>query len=370
MLAAVLALALPLGALHAQDDDDDALDPYVSPRWATSLQQALADTGARYLRPRSLNSADELKGLTQKKGLKGLRLSSVALPDLRFLRAHPELEVLELTNCSLSDLSEIGRLQRLRYLVISYNSVSDLSPLRGLQRLEVLIAARCLVSDLSVVAELPALRHLDLADNPLADAAPLAQRPELTQLSLYKCPGIADLSVLAQLTELRHLNVSFGAAGALRGAHLRPLRHLTNLRVQGGMVSPEVWAAVGQLAELEQLTAGKNPDLSDLSPLTGLRRLDYLDLHGCAVSDLSPLGQLPQLRKLVVNNNRIASLEPLSRCRRLTMLYCFGNPVSDIRALRGLPLMLVTLPRGGFATPAQQAAARELLPKGCRLRFM
>lgn len=368
-LLAMLLSLVPSAPALGQDDEDD-LDGYITPTWATSLSQALADSGARYLRPSRLGSADELAALTKKKGLKGLRLSSVRLPDLQLLRAHPELEVLELTNCSIGDVTEIGRLKRLRYLVISYNPITDLSPLAGLPQLEVLIAARCLVADIAVVAQLPALRHLDLADNPIADISPLGSRPELTRLSLYKNKAISDLSVLAGLTELRHLNVSFGMPGALRPELLAPLTQLTNLRVQGDMLTPELWQVVGGLSALEQLTAGKNPSLTDLTPIAGLSNLDYLDIHGCAFSDLTPLSRITGLRKLVMNNNRVSSLAPLKACTRLTMLYSFGNPIKDIAALRGLPLSVVTLPRGSFAAPEQQAAARAQLPKGCRVRFM
>jgi internalin A len=374
-LVAVMAALFLLSAstAHAQlnEDPDDVIDQYMPRKWARSIEAVIADSGAKFLRPRLMTSVAALAKLTEKKDLKGLRLSSVSLPDLSFLRNLPQLEVLELSNCSITDISELSRLPNLRVLELSYNQISDLSPLTSLDKLEVLLLYRNLVEDLSPLSGLTQLRHLDLSDCQVADINPLAGMTLLAALSLYKNERIRDFSPIARLSCLTDLNLSFCHAPSLTTEMLAGMPKLLNLRLQGRMISsPDQVAAIGRMASLEQLTLGMNPVITDLAPLANLSKLLYLDVHSCSISDRTPVGKLTNLRKLVANVNRIRDLSPLVNCTRLHSLFCFGNPIASADVLLKMTsLRMVSLPKESFDL-AKQEFLRERVPRNLKLRFL
>jgi len=78
-------------------------------------------------------------------------------------------------------------------------------------------------------------------------------------------------------------------------------------------------------------------DIADLSPLTNLENLVYLDLHQIRlIKDISPLSGLTNLQYLNLENNKIEDVTPLANLTQLTYLNIDGNPVRSISALSGL----------------------------------
>jgi hypothetical protein len=77
--------------------------------------------------------------------------------------------------------------------------------------------------------------------------------------------------------------------------------------------------------------------VSDLSPLSGLTNLRYLDAHANQlISDISPLAGLKNMEMLIIRDNRIRDISPLSRLTRLEHLYLEYNQISDLSPLSGL----------------------------------
>ena len=62
------------------------------------------------------------------------------------------------------------------------------------------------------------------------------------------------------------------------------------------------------LTRLITLSVGYN-GVTDLSPLAGLERLNYLQLEGLAIADFSPLAGLPALGFVVVPQDQGAAVE-------------------------------------------------------------
>ncbi|MDE3259778.1 MAG: hypothetical protein OYM47_18255 [Gemmatimonadota bacterium] len=77
-------------------------------------------------------------------------------------------------------------------------------------------------------------------------------------------------------------------------------------------------------------------DISDLSPLSGLTNLAYLDLYKNSISDISDLSGLTGLTDLFLNENSIANLSALSTLTNLARLGLSQNRISDISALSNL----------------------------------
>lgn len=95
---------------------------------------------------------------------------------------------------------------------------------------------------------------------------------------------------------------------------------------------------LAQLFQLKQfdLECRLFSDDGDLSPLSNLTQLTYLDLSYNGISDLSPLANLTELKELSLNNNEISDISPLSNLAQLTELSLWGNEISDLSPLSHL----------------------------------
>ncbi len=77
--------------------------------------------------------------------------------------------------------------------------------------------------------------------------------------------------------------------------------------------------------------------ISDLSPLSSLTNLRYLDAHAnLVISDISPLAGLTNMEMLIIRDNRISDISALSGMVKLEHLYLEWNEISDISPLSGL----------------------------------
>ena len=77
-------------------------------------------------------------------------------------------------------------------------------------------------------------------------------------------------------------------------------------------------------------------DITDISALSGLTHLTYLDLEGNRITAIDSLARLTSLTYLNLGNNRITAIDSLARLTRLTTLNFRGNSIADISSLSGL----------------------------------
>ncbi|GAH14879.1 unnamed protein product, partial [marine sediment metagenome] len=68
--------------------------------------------------------------------------------------------------------------------------------------------------------------------------------------------------------------------------------------------------------------------ISDISPLAGLRNLERLYLYGNQISNLSPLAGLKKLVNLYLENNQISDISSLAGLTKLGWLDLRGNPLN------------------------------------------
>ena len=100
---------------------------------------------------------------------------------------------------------------------------------------------------------------------------------------------------------------------------------------------------VMQLTGLEHATSVtqmtlQNARITDLSPLTGLTQLQYLDVrNNGTIVNLSPLSGLTGLQKLyLLRNKKIVDISPLAGLTTLTVLDLRDNQITDISSLKNL----------------------------------
>ena len=95
------------------------------------------------------------------------------------------------------------------------------------------------------------------------------------------------------------------------------------------------------LVGLENLRVLKLYDnrISDITPLTGLVNLERLELHDNQISDLTPLTGLVNLEVLQLHYNQISDITPIRSLTKLERLTIIGNPI-DYTQLGNLPAEL------------------------------
>ena len=141
---------------------------------------------------------------------------------------------------------------------------------------------------------------------------------------------VYDLTGLQFATSLIRLELDNS-----RVSDLSPLTGLTNLdfvEVHGDLSDLSPLAGSINLRRLD--IAGTN--ISDLSTLEGLTNLKELVIADTNVSDLSPVARLISLEFLAFSNDTISDISGLAGLSNLTFIHTWGNPFSDLSPLTGL----------------------------------
>ncbi len=98
-------------------------------------------------------------------------------------------------------------------------------------------------------------------------------------------------------------------------------------------------ASISPLAQMQQLTwldLASNNDIGDLSPLSNIPHLSYVNVLGCNVVDVTPLGTTESLAggvSLHLAHNSITDLSPLKDIPHWYILDAYGNEIEDISCL-------------------------------------
>ena len=80
--------------------------------------------------------------------------------------------------------------------------------------------------------------------------------------------------------------------------------------------------------------------ISDVSPLSGLKKLEKLTLLGNEIEELDPLSGLQNLKELNLEINRIADIRPLTGLRKIEILSLgFNDYIADLKPLKNLLLL-------------------------------
>ncbi len=115
-------------------------------------------------------------------------------------------------------------------------------------------------------------------------------------------------AVLAELTVLEAPD-----AGIVDLTGLEYATGLTRLDLGPGAITRDPWTNTNAI--------------SDLSPLSGLAALTWLDLAGNSIEDVTPLARLSELRWLNLEVNYISDFSTLSGLRKLRDLFVAFNPI-------------------------------------------
>lgn len=261
--------------------------------------------------------------------LTGLIIVDSPLPDLDFLKNFTDLTVFECQGNKLRSLEGIQHLKKATEISIKSNFITDVSPLDSLTQLKMLNLYENDIANISPISHLRNITHLDLSKNQIRNIDALEGWDQLQYLSVYSCYNLQNIDPIANIRKVKHLNISFLDISDFSLHLLDSLTQLENLRIQGMVHSNEEVKLLGKHTTLIGLTMGRNDNVSDISPLHTLEKLEYLDIHSNDVSDISVTSNFPRLVKLVMYRNHVTDLRPLEECLELRALFMFENPIED-----------------------------------------
>src|SRR4030043_255787 len=244
---------------------------------------------------------------------------------------------LDAAGYGISDLAGLEQCTNLEWLDIRGNYIANITALSGLKKLRFLdlYYNTLALADMSPLSAITSLEELKLQVN---DITPIAALPNLTSLTLRPT---ANLTVLKSLNNLTHLSIShygpdgdpylesydfsFMEDGGTKMLGLGPIQDLSFL---------------SELTNLTYLDLGWNK-ISDLSPLKNLANLKELYLYANNLTDVSPLSTMTDLTVLDLNANDISDLSPLTSLQNLEELYLHRNSVSDCTSLADMTSLKV-----------------------------
>jgi small GTP-binding protein len=108
---------------------------------------------------------------------------------------------------------------------------------------------------------------------------------------------------------------------------LRELKRIEELRLDNNQITDI--SPLRGLTQLKKLTLPEN-QISDISPLRELKRIEELRLDNNQITDISPLGELTQLKELNLHENQISDIFPLKELTQVTALDLRNNKISHI----------------------------------------
>ena len=181
-----------------------------------------------------------------------------------------------------------------------------------------------------------------------------AQLKNLTELTFHGFSGEVDLTPVAGLTNLTELRIHSTQNGAGSGVYVKDLSVLSGLTQLEylELEAPVLESLDGleDMSALEELRLTIGPGLRDIGALSGLTELTSLQISNNGdypyIRDLSPLSGLTQLKTLEFWSYGIEDLGPLAGLTQLEELRIIGSeaaytttaPLSGLTQLRVLSL--------------------------------
>lgn len=263
-------------------------------------------------------------------GVRSFHLSGcTGIEDYTFLNNLNSIEWLYITNCGFDDEDagyiRLGGMTGLTGLDLSDNKeFSDISALIDPSRPDIksLNVSNTAVSDLSTLRDLPGLTTLDVENTDVESLEPLQDLLYLQDVRISGCPvkSLLGLENAYRLATLSAAGCNIGSIDSLGDCTA-----LERVDLSGNKLT-DISPLEKSRMNIEYLLLDDN-DLSDLSPLSGMRSLVILSIDNNHVEDLSFVEGSNGIRVISARHNRIRSIDPISSLPGITGLYLSDNEI-------------------------------------------
>jgi Leucine-rich repeat (LRR) protein len=272
----------------------------------------------------TLEQPTDLAELSHFSALRSLTVQNVSGLDFSVLVKLPNLEYLDLSGCTISSnsMQAIGSLSMLKTLKLNGCALTGIDSMAQLTALKELDVSNNIINNIGILSLMLDLETVHLANNPISSIAALATCKQLKYLDISNCEvaslaslkdktqlqtllapnnNLASLDDLSQCTLLEVLDIEVNLV-----ADISVLAGLNNLRIfkaDNNQISA-VPVFDAELSTLQQFSIDYN-QVTDLSGLSGLEQLNYINADYNAVTDLKPLGECPNLVQLNIWDNPV-----------------------------------------------------------------
>ena len=294
-----------------------------------------------YLNNNPISSTADLPGFSALTNLRRLYLYETNISSIDLSR-FSRLERAFLNDNNLTSVDVTG-LDSIRRLWLRGNRITRITGLGDIG--DTVISLNLRTNRLSSInlSGLTSLRQLYLSDNRLTavDLSPLTQLGVLwldnDSTSVGSTPDPAYQNQITALGQLPRFLTDLRLAGNPLAAPVSVASRtgLRKLYVSDGQIS-----SLSQVAGLTGLTELGLTDMglssADLSNLSRLSALEKLDLRGNSIIRVSSLAPLVRMTELRLDDNTVSDVSPLSNMSDLKDLYVAGNVIMDFAPLRDL----------------------------------
>ena len=212
------------------------------------------------------------------------------------------------------------------------------------------------------------LSHVPVDDGGAAVMQAMAYMPDLAYVDMDSC-GLSDLQMAAIRDAYPDVKVVwrvwFGDAYSVR---TDVERILASAPTKGGMLTPDNTQSLKYCTDVVYLDVGHNTDLTDISFVGYMPRLQVAILAMCDWSDASALANCTELEYLEIQTTLCTDLSPLSELKNLRHLnIAYIYDLCDISPLYGLS-ELERLWIGCInPVPAEQVAEMQTAAPNCEI---
>lgn len=284
-------------------------------------------TGLKALRVNNVSGLD-FSVLTQLPGLEELDLSGciISSASMDAIASLTQLRQLRLDGCALTDVSKLSPLNKLTVLGLSNNSLTDVTVLSVLSDLEELYLQNNPVTTISALSACSKLRIVDITGCKVTNLGSLTGKTKLETLQAAN-NQISDLSVLDGCKSLSVLNVAKNRVADI--SVITELPALTVFRADNNQIKtiPDFDEETSKLARFH---ANYN-EISDLSGLSGITTLNYVELDYNKIKDIQPLTDNFSLIQLDVWDNPIPKVAEAAKPLEDKSIIVNYNPKFEVK---------------------------------------
>ncbi|EJG4230922.1 LapB repeat-containing protein [Listeria monocytogenes] len=321
----------------------------------------------------SVNNLTTIGDLKKLPLLEWLNVSSNRLSDVSTLTNFPSLNYINISNNVIRTVGKMTELPSLKEFYAQNNSISDISMIHDMPNLRKVDASNNLITNIGTFDNLPKLQSLDVHSNRITSTSVIHDLPSLETFNA-QTNLIANIGTMDNLPDLTYVNLSFNRIPSLapigdlpnletlivsdNNSYLRSLgtmdgvpklrildlqnNYLNYTGTEGNLSS------LSDLTNLTELNLRNNVYIDDISGLSTLSRLIYLNLDSNKIEDISALSNLTNLQELTLENNKIENISALSDLENLNKLVVSKNKIIDISPVANM------VNRGAIVTASNQ----------------
>jgi len=273
--------------------------------------------------PETVETLDDLSRFS---GLRSLTIQNVSGLDFAVLNQVPSLQELDLSGCTLSSnaLEAIGTLPELQKLTLNGCALTDITAFAQLTELTELNLANNTLEDIGVISLMPQLTILSLSNNPLSSIAALSNCKKLSYLDITDC-AVSSLGSLSGNTNLETLLAPNNFI-----KNLDDLSDCSSLRVLE--VSNNYISDIFVLSMLPNLTHF-DADHNQIAEIPNFDesncKLIQFSINYNEVEDVSGLSGIDSLNYVNLDYNKVKDLLPLAENTGLVQINAWDNPISE-----------------------------------------